>query len=63
MIECSFFLFGLDLFRLGRRTPYQTEQKSSERKDHETARSEQETAYPMEREYSERFFWGMYPVY
>jgi hypothetical protein len=63
MIEGSFSLFGFDLFGLGRRTPHETEQKSCKRKGHETVRSEQETGYPMEREYSESFFWGMYPVY
>ena len=63
MIEGSFSLFGFDLFGLGRRARHQTEQKSLERKDQEAARGDPETAYPLEREYSESFFWGMYPVY
>ncbi len=55
-------LFGFDLFGLGRREPAARAEDSSERKAPEVAK-QRETDRLFEREHSESFFWGMYPVY
>jgi len=55
-------LFGFDLFGLGRREPVAKTENSSERKLSEPAK-QREADRLFDREHSESFFWGMYPVY
>lgn len=55
-------LFGLDLFGLGRREPAVRTENSGERKSPE-ATKQREADRLFDREHSESFFWGMYPVY
>ncbi|CDZ39603.1 Hypothetical protein NGAL_HAMBI1145_49540 [Neorhizobium galegae bv. officinalis] len=60
MIACGLSLFGFDLFGLARRAPGRAGADSTERKTFEKDREELRDP---DREHSESFFWGMYPVY
>jgi hypothetical protein len=55
-------LFGFDLFGPGRRAKAAEAEKSSERKVPDEAK-QREADRLFDREHSESFFWGMYPVY
>lgn len=63
MIGGGFSLFGFDLFGLTRRVASKVEQEPAEQRSPEKVRSDRETERVSDREYSESFFWGMYPVY
>ena len=58
----GFSLFGFDLFGLGRREPGAKRESSNERKAPEATKQD-EADRLFDREQSESFFWGMYPVY
>lgn len=63
MIGGGFSLFGFDLFGLTRRVPANPGEETLKRPAPETMRNEREADRISDREYSESFFWGMYPVY
>jgi len=63
MIGGGFSLFGFDLFGLTRRVPTKVGEETPKRATPEAARNEREADRISDPEYSESFFWGMYPVY
>jgi len=63
MIAGGLSLFGFDLFGPTRRSPGKTDADSAERKTFEKVREDREENRDPDREHSESFFWGMYPVY
>ncbi|CAN7712196.1 hypothetical protein [Neorhizobium sp. LjRoot104] len=63
MIAGGLSLFGFDLFGVTRRVPDKTGADSAERKPLEKGREDRDESRDPDREHSESFFWGMYPVY
>lgn len=63
MIAGGLSLFGFDLFGLTRRLPGKADAESTERKTFEKVREDRDESRDPDREHSESFFWGMYPVY
>ena len=63
MTDAGFSLFGFDLYGLGRRMPAKANEQNVERKTPEKARDDHDATHVSDREHSESFFWGMYPVY
>ncbi|MGK9051038.1 hypothetical protein [Xaviernesmea oryzae] len=63
MIGGGFSLFGFDLFGLTRRATPKAEPEPAEQQAPEKVRNDREMDRVPDREYSESFFWGMYPVY
>ncbi|CDN50687.1 hypothetical protein [Neorhizobium galegae] len=63
MIAGGLSLFGFDLFGLSRRAPGKADTESTERTPLEKVREDGDKNRDPDREHSESFFWGMYPVY
>jgi hypothetical protein len=63
MIAGGLSLFGFDLFGLSRRGPGKAGADIAERKTFEKVREDRDENRDPDREHSESFFWGMYPVY
>ncbi|MFB9948621.1 hypothetical protein ACFFP0_07155 [Rhizobium puerariae] len=63
MVGGGFSLFGFDLFGLSRRDPSRTGERTAEHQASERAKDDHDGQRLADREYSESFFWGMYPIY
>ncbi|WP_117193279.1 hypothetical protein [Rhizobium terrae] len=63
MIGGGFSLFGFDLYGLGRRSPSKAGTEPAERQAQDKTRNDRDANSAGDREHSESFFWGMYPVY
>ncbi|EUB99072.1 hypothetical protein PMI07_005353 [Rhizobium sp. CF080] len=63
MIAGGLSLFGFDLFGLTRRVPGKVDAENAEPKTFEKVREDRDENRDPDREHSESFFWGMYPVY
>jgi hypothetical protein len=63
MIAGGLSLFGFDLFGLTRRVRGKADAESAEPKAFEKVREDRDESRDPDREHSESFFWGMYPVY
>ncbi|CDZ70438.1 hypothetical protein [Neorhizobium galegae] len=63
MIASGLSLFGFDLFGLSQRVPGKADTESTEYTPLEKVREDRDKNRDLDREHSESFFWGMYPVY
>ena len=62
MIGGGLSLFGFDLFGIGHRPPRKVDE-NQKRQAPSAPRNDREADRDCDRELSESFFWGMYPVY